>query len=563
MIDTNAELRNNKTDLVKEREKSRLLELQNAELAEENKRVTELNKHLENSSSTAQLVKQQFFELKKTYQLLARSKPGNHLDALIDAETTRDKLNTFFVQAPAGICVLDGPEFVIELVNPRYQSLYPGRILLGRRAIEALPEYINKQAYTIIQDVYRTGKSYEGHEIPIKVVRNPEYGPELRYFNVIFQARRSKLGAIDGIIIFGFEVTNMVLVRRKLENSERRFRIILDALPQIAWTSTGEGEINFVNQRWYEFTGIDFEKNRNQLWELTVHIDDLQVARSKISGLLKRLKPGEVEFRKRRADGNYRWHLARIKPVFDEQGALLFWIGTATDIQDMKLLQQQKDDFINIASHELKTPLTSLQLAVQVLNERLETLSVEAGKKLLLQAARSIEKVVHLVDDLLNTGQLSHGQMEIQRSWFCPQVLMASYCQELEAGGMFKVCFSGDNALLVYADPKQMERVFINILNNAVKYAGDSPVILFNIVRIDGFIRLSITDHGAGIAPEIIPHLFDRYYYTENKGLQPTGLGLGLYICKEIISIHQGKIYVKSEVGKGSEFVIEIPFHKL
>lgn len=488
-------------------------------------------------------------------------KMQNYLFAQAEAEVSRDKINKFYMQAPAGICILDGPDLVFELVNPLYQSIFPSRILLGKSALIAMPELLNNPIWQIMKQVFLTGISFEGKELQIPLARIPGGPVENRYFNVIYQARRNDLNEIDGLIIFSFEVTDLVLVKRELEHSEKRFRVILDALPQIAWTSNVDGDISFVNQRWYDFTGLDFEKNKHNLWALTLHEDDLGPVSKQVELFMSQVKAGEVEFRKKRHDGIYRWHLARMQPVLNADGKLLFWIGTATDIEDLKWLQQQKDDFVNIASHELKTPLTSLQISIQLLEQRMKVLSPELINVLVCRAAQNMNKVVNLVEDLLNAGKLSQGQLEMDKSWFLPVNLVQNYCQDLNMVGNYQVVFSGDTDRRIFGDAKRIEQVFINIFNNAIKYAADSKIITVFISQVEGYVKIDIADKGPGISAELIPRLFDRYYHVENRGFQNTGLGLGLYICAEIVKKHGGHIEVASKVGSGSTFSFTIPEH--
>ena len=130
----------------------------------------------------------------------------------------------------------------------------------------------------------------------------------------------------------------------------------MDTIPQIAWTSNPEAEVEFFNQRWFEYTGLTYEETKSLGWRTVVHPDDLQYNLDQYKTIAENGVGGEFEIREKNKDGLYRWHLVRMRPIKDENGAVRLWVGTATDIQDLKQLQQQKDDFISIASHELKDP---------------------------------------------------------------------------------------------------------------------------------------------------------------------------------------------------------------
>ncbi len=171
----------------------------------------------------------------------------------------------------------------------------------------------------------------------------------------------------------------------ELSRNERRFRTIMETMPQIAWTNASDGTTTFYNRQWYAYTGLNEEQSQGQGWETVIHPDDLGIIAEKVESVLAQGKSAEFELRERRADGMYRWHLVRMAPVYGDNGQPALWVGTATDIQELKQLQQQKDDFISIASHELKTPVTSLKIAVQLLNKMVDDPSPEVLTKLVDQ----------------------------------------------------------------------------------------------------------------------------------------------------------------------------------
>lgn len=352
---------------------------------------------------------------------------------------------------------------------------------------------------------------------------------------------------------------NMEMGRHLVEQSEVRYLSILNSLPHIAWTTTNEVIIDFVNKRWYEFTGLVEEETEYWGWEASVHTEDYITAKSAMRKIILGTRGGEFDLRYKRADGQYRWHLCRVEPVFSSSGSVAFWIGTATDIEELKRLQQQKDDFINIASHELKTPLTSLKVSIQLINERKTVLSPLMHSNLMARATKSLDKIVQLVDDLLNVGKFTHGQLEMRKCWFKPAHLLSDYVIDLHSEAIHTLKFKGDLQLEIFADPKRIEQVLVNFVNNAVKYAPDSKEIIVEISNVGKKVKISVTDKGPGIPSDLLPHLFDRYYHAENRGFQNTGLGLGLYICAEIIDKHEGEIYVSSEPGKGSVFWFLLP----
>jgi len=479
-----------------------------------------------------------------------------HSDKKQEVESQRDRLKRFLMQAPAGICILDGPEFVFELINPSFQELFPNRSLLGKTFVAALPEIKGQLMWEILQEVYATGETFQGSEMPIPLANEETGNAEERYFNFIYQARFDSTGKIDGILLFVYEVTDMVLVRIEVEENEQRFRLLLNGIPQIAWTNTVEGEINFYNEQWYRYTGMDAEENQSLALRQMMHPEDLKNHIEKFKAILASEDSGHYETRLKDENGGYKWYLIRMQPIKDDEGDVLLWIGTATDINDLKILQQQKDDFISIASHELKTPVASLKASMQLL-DRMKHNSSEKMQSLIGLAGKSVEKVSGLIDNLLDSNQLAEGGIPLHKTLFNLSELIESCAAEVFRDDQSQLLITGDKDLSVNADKERIEQVIINMLTNAVKYAPGSKEIAINLEKITDTVKVSVTDKGPGIPAEKTPYLFDRYYRVEDSR-QP-GLGLGLYICAEIIAKHEGKIGADSEVGVGSTFWFILP----
>jgi signal transduction histidine kinase len=235
------------------------------------------------------------------------------------------------------------------------------------------------------------------------------------------------------------------------------------------------------------------------------------------------------------------------------------WIGTATEINQLKELQQQKDDFISIASHELKTPMTSLKGSLQLLERLVNNLTSPMLPKLIAQSSRSMHKITALVEDLLNLSRINQDRLQLTKSAFVLSKIVSAGSSEIRLAEEYKIIVTGDLELEVFADEHQIDQVLVNFINNAVKYAPRSKDIIVSIEKINDMARVSVTDKGPGIRPEEAKRIFERYYRVETAGFQTGGLGLGLYISAEIIKKHEGRIGVESEPGKGSTFWFTIP----
>jgi len=249
-------------------------------------------------------------------------------------------------------------------------------------------------------------------------------------------------------------------------------------------------------------------------------------------------------------------------PIRDENGAIAGSIGTFMDVTHRRKALQQKDEFISVASHELKTPITSLKASLQLLYRMKDKPDPVTFAKFIEQANKSLNKVSILVDDLLNGTKVTEGQLQLRKQVFSLQSLIDECCPHVRAEGTHQLISDGETQLQVNADPQKIDQVLVNLVNNAVKYAGASKPIRIHAKKVNDFAKISVTDQGPGISNEQLPHLFERYYRGIGANQLLSGLGLGLYICAEIIKKHGGQIGVESTIGKGSTFWFTVPLAK-
>ena len=178
--------------------------------------------------------------------------------------------------------------------------------------------------------------------------------------------------------------------------------------------------------------------------------------------------------------------------------------------------------------------------------------------KLSQDAEKHTAKLSHLVGDLLNLSNFEQGEMILSKTKFKLSELVDECCNHIRLDGKYTIIYKGDQSVEVVADKYKIDQVLVNLVNNAIKYAPESPEIIIKVDSLKKFNRVSVIDKGKGIPEVNIPHLFERYYQVTKKGRNP-GLGVGLYISAEIIRVHEGEIGVKSELGKGSTFWFTLP----
>jgi signal transduction histidine kinase len=213
-----------------------------------------------------------------------------------------------------------------------------------------------------------------------------------------------------------------------------------------------------------------------------------------------------------------------------------------------------------VASHELKTPLTTLKASLQLINRVLQNENISEKLKLLVEKSNyNLQKLTTLVDDLLSSTKIEQGQLILNKSIFTVAQLIDDCCDHVRLEGTHELVTSGDLSLQVSADWQKIDQVMINLVNNAVKYAPKSAKILIHISKENDMVKVSVQDFGIGIPAEKLPQLFDRFYRVDNSGVQYSGLGLGLYISAEIVKKHGGILAAESTIGHGSKFWFTLP----
>jgi PAS domain S-box-containing protein len=468
----------------------------------------------------------------------------------------RDRLKHFFLQAPAGICILDGPELVFELINPLYQQLFPGRELSGKPLLEAVPEVRDSAIWEVLQGVYRTGQTFEGNELLIPLARTTGGPVADRFFNFIYQARKDNAGQVDGILVFVIEITETIKVKRAVEASDKRHNFLLNTMPQQVWTAGSSGELDYVNEVVCADFGYEAAEVLRKGWQEFIHPDDLQVCLEKWAEALDSGKDYMVEFRLKFADGNYYWHLARAVP-FIEEGVVKAWFGTNTNIHARKESEHKKDEFLSIASHELKTPLTSIKAYNQIM-KRLE--ASEKVKPFIDKSADHIARLERLIADLLDVTKINAGKVNYTMEPFDFSGLLQDTVESMRhTAPKHELVLTGVPVIRYSGDRNRLEQVLNNFISNAVKYSPEADrVIIGSYVDQDNII-VSVRDFGIGIARDNLDKLFDRYYRVDNTAMRFDGLGLGLYISAEILRRHGGSFWIESEPGEGSTFYFRLP----
>jgi PAS domain S-box-containing protein len=365
----------------------------------------------------------------------------------------------------------------------------------------------------------------------------------------------------DGVFFTGviIDVTQRKQAELALEENEKLFRFLANAIPHKMWTSGPDGSATYYNQGWYDYAGInDFEELKENIWDI-LHPEDRRKAEVAWPQAIGRGEQMEMEHRFRRHDGEYRWHLTRVLPHKDEEGHIRLWVGTSTDVHEQKEIEQRKDEFLSIASHELKTPLTSIK-AFNQLMRRAKPVAPLAG--FIEKSAEHIYRLERLIGDLLDVTKLNAGKLIYAREPFSFRQMLRDSIENLQYNTTHEVILESEVDITYTGDRYRLEQVVNNLLTNAIKYSPQGKKIVINSQLEQDSIVVSIQDFGIGIAPENLDRLFDRYYRVDNTAMRFDGLGLGLYISSEILKRHHGSFWIESVQGQGSTFYFRLPLNE-
>ena len=593
------------------------------------------------------------------------------------------RFETLVIQAPVAICVLRGKDYVIETINEAMVEMWGKQAVdvLNKPAFTVLPELLEQGFKTLLDTVCNTGNRFVTPELPINLQRHGTL--ENAFVKFVYEPLREADGSISGVMALAHEITDQVVARKKVEESEEQFRSLAHSLPQmvwvtdakgnaefasvrwkeytgmepvgekewkaivhpddyaninavwlnslttgdiysatvrlknkngqykwhavigepvfdkenkivkwvgaftniheqkeaietlkesekqfstlanniqnLAWIADSEGYIFWYNERWYDYTGTTLEEMKGWGWQKVHHPAHIERVLDFVEKAWKKNEPYEMTFPLRGANGKYRWFLTRVFPVNDGDGKILRWVGTNTDIEDQKIKEERIDEFISIASHELKTPLTTVKGYLQLLELSLEVNNEEVNLYI-KKASQSINRLNVLISELLDVSKIRLGKLDYTISTFNFNDMVDSTIENIQLTSSTHTLIKiGKVTRAVSGDKDRLEQVVINLLNNAIKYSPGAKEVFIIVEQENDVIKVSVKDSGIGMNKGSLNQIFEKYHRIEEHAVHFQGLGIGLYISYEIIQRHNGKLWVESEPGKGSIFYFTLP----
>jgi PAS domain S-box-containing protein len=390
--------------------------------------------------------------------------------------------------------------------------------------------------------------------------------------------------AVSGIAAqAGIVLDNAGLLRQSRE-SEAKFRQLANSIPQLAWMARPDGHIFWYNDQWYRYTGKTPEQMQGWGWQAVHDPNVLPQVIERWQHSLQSGEPFEMEFPLRSASGESRWFLTLVNPLRGEDGKIVLWFGTNTDVSERRHAEQRrealleseraargeaervsrmKDEFLATLSHELRTPLNAILGWSQILRDgRSDSGDLQQGLSTIERNARTQAQII---EDLLDMSRIISGKvrLDVQRFDLVPVIEAALQTARpaAEAKEIRITSVLDPLAGPVSGDPSRLQQVFWNLLSNAVKFTPRGGRVQVLLERVNSHVEVSVIDSGEGIRPDFLPHVFDRFRQADSSTTRKHGgLGLGLAIVKQLVELHGGSIRAKSAgVGEGSTFIVSLP----
>ena len=358
------------------------------------------------------------------------------------------------------------------------------------------------------------------------------------------------------LIGINMDITNRKVTESRLAESEQRFRLIAETMvdlvtihnPQKQYVYVSPSVVNHFHQPPQFFLSKTF-------YQVGFSVRLATRLNQALDRVFQTKKPLTIDF-----SYDNRYYQSILAPEFGTRRQVNSIIMVTRDISNLRELEKRKDEFLSIASHELKTPLASIKAYSQILKQSYSTFSSDQINSILVKQNIHIDRLNRLISDLLDLSRIQSGRFQFTESVFDFDDLVKESIESIQSfSSSHAIILSGTTGIKMKGDRHRLEQVFVNLLTNAVKYSPQAARVLVNVSVTNSQVNVSIKDFGIGIGASDKQHVFERFYRTSQVEKQYSGLGIGLFISRQIILRHRGKISFTSTLGKGSTFTFSLP----
>jgi PAS domain S-box-containing protein len=522
--------------------------------------------------------------------------------------------NDAVVVTDADVDRADGPHIIY--VNDAFARMtgYSPREVLGRTprllqgpetdpaAIRRIHDALDRQEPVRVELLnYRSDKSPYWVEISISPVRD-ETGAVVQWTGVHRETTQRRIAEETARRLERERAARaeeerarheIEIILQRLRDSERRYRLLVDMIPQNIWTTDARGRHTYFSKRWYDFTGATPEESHGEEWQRFIHPDDRERMHARWTHSLQTGEPYEIEYRFRGRDGNYRWFLGKALPLRNESGDIIVWFGTATHIserkrnveygerlltaerearaeadrrrEELERVTESRTRLMRGFTHDVKNPLGAADGYAQLLQDGILGELSEKQRESIGRIRRSIRTSLNLIHDLLELAKAEQGKLEIHPV----SVDLAELAREAAEDFRAQATAAGlslevdlPTALPASTDPKRVRQILSNLLSNAVKYTAEGGIRV-SLHQGHGEhppaqpIAIAVSDTGPGIPNDKRETIFQEFTRLDPTARQ--GAGVGLAISRRIARLLGGDVTVSRNDGHGSTFVLWLP----
>jgi hypothetical protein len=527
---------------------------------------------------------------------------ASEVTSMVSARHSLEQSEKWFrnivMQSPIAMTIFRGKDFIIEMANKRLIEDIWRRSeeeVMGKSLLEVFPELISQKYPELLNTVYDTGVVHTEAESVAYVQGND--GLKKFYLDFEYAPLYDVNNQVSGIMVTVNDVSEKVEARQKIEESEARFRLMADAMPQFVWSGDKNGNLTYFNQAVYNYSGFTPDEFVNGGWIDIVHPDEKEENIKAWQNAVATGNNFSFEHRFRRKDGTYRWQLSRAVPIKDVNGDIQLWVGTSTDIHEQKEfvnelekqvlertieLQQKNLDlekmnkelqsFAYIASHDLQEPLRKIQtFAGRIIDKESQNLS-DTGKDYFNRMRDSAQRMQLLIDDLLSYSRTNNAEKvfeNINLNTIVEDVKLDLREEILQINAIVEVSMLGFMKVV----PVQFRQLFYNLISNSLKFSRPNlpPHIMIEgetklgknlnasqLLPDTTYLYIRISDNGIGFDQQYGDRIFELFQRLHSKH-EYTGTGIGLAIVKRIVENHNGLIIAEGHLNKGATFHIYFP----
>ena len=514
---------------------------------------------------------------------------------------TEKEFYNLFLQSPAHIHVMKGPEHIIEFFHPLGKKFTGGRDITGMKMREALPEVEGQGYFEMLDQVYHEGKSFYLSESKVSLAGDDGNFQD-HFFDITYLPFKDVDEKIQGVLQFTFDVTKQAKANQKIKESEERFRLLVSSIPQIIWIADTNGNIEFLSEQWERFTGVDIAEGMKKFSSF-IHTDDIDLVRKRWFDSMRNKVPWKSEYRLKDIRTNeYRWFFGHTLPLLNDQGEVLKWIGSSSDIHAQKTANEQLEgivaertselialtkhlkisndqlkrsnedlqQFAHVTSHDLKEPVRKIKMYGNILKSDFSSYLPEKGSDYLNKIDRAVNRISAMIDGVLQYSSVEAFDQAFESIDI--NVIIESIQEDLEiilkeSGASIKQ----DRLPVIKGSPTLIHQLFYNLINNSLKFRKDDrkPIITIQYrdatpeekakLNLSGdHVKIVLQDNGIGFEQIYAERIFESFARLNSKD-RYEGTGLGLALCKKIVRRHGGCINATGMPDEGALFSIFFP----